>query len=261
MSPERQRESEPPFPTVSTSVDGLCKPLLQAKRGYRFGPENLVWPTILREYGHAHSRERERDAPSNSPSDDVTIVDLGAGCGILGLLAAQATHGGRVSLTLVERNADHAQLCRHNAQCTEAVVTVVEADLREWDADATATLVVANPPFFRAGEGQPSRHATTRESTHAHHGGVHAFAQAIARTLARTPGSEGWLLYPANQLADAMHAAQNADLHVTGLWLLFSAHKVDAAAYRAWLRLSHQAAPLEIREIHGVGSSAEEHSP
>jgi drug/metabolite transporter (DMT)-like permease len=50
--------------------------LSQPRAGYRFGPENLLLPDLL------------LDAPHRAPS---TLIDLGAGCGILGLLGAMTT--------------------------------------------------------------------------------------------------------------------------------------------------------------------------
>lgn len=220
---------------VETAVPGLRAPLQEAKRGYRARPENVLVPWLVR---------RWRETPSTR------VVDLGAGSGVLGYLAAHALDA--PSLTLVEREPVHAVLCYANMGLSDATVSVVEEDLRSWRASEPAQVVLANPPFFRVGEGQPSKNASTRHATHAHFGDVCDFAHAMARSLA-DPG-DGWLLYPADRHADAVEALAGAGLYAREFVYVHAPHRPSLGAYRVWTRATHTPGPLDVTSLSCVAA-------
>ena len=208
-----------PFATQRTPVLGLGD-VLEPRSGYRFRPENLVVPDLV----------------SFCPQPS-TVLDLGAGCGVLGLLAGVEPGGApRASveaITLVERQPELAALCRANAGLSHASVAVVEQDLRSADLPvAHFDLVLANPPFFAPEHGRPSSVETTRLGTHAHHGGVAEFCARAAAAL--TPEGNFWLLYPSEALADALLAIQASGLVPRGIFVLRARH--TGRPYRAWIR-------------------------
>lgn len=269
--PRNAEPTLPPRDLIATPVPGLSAPVWQARRGYRFGPENLLLPDLLAlpsapcdpesnaPPGGPHSAPAfvPSTAPASPPSTahasahstasfpaPTTALDLGAGCGILGLLVHAAYPTCRV--TLVERQPDHVALCRRNAASLPHV-DVLDADLRDAPLPA-ADLIVANPPYFRPDEGQPSRHEATRHATHAHFGAVDAFAAAIARALA--PTGHAWLVYPADRVAAAITAFTQHELHVTTLVWVHARHRgPEATPYRAWIHATRSPSPLQTLSL------------
>ena len=197
--------------------------LSQPGAGYRFGPENLLLPDLL------------LDAPHPAPQ---TLIDLGAGCGVLGLLGAMTTGA---ACWLVERNAEMVEHLQRNLTAVSTPVQIVSDDLRSCELPA-ANLIVANPPFFRVGEGMRSKHETVRDATHSHHGELHDFVSVAASRLA--PGGHLWLLYPTDRIGQLFDAAAAQDLHLTALYNLHARH--TGRSYRVWCRLERLPAPLRL---------------
>lgn len=99
-----------------------------------------------------------------------SVLELGCGVGTAALCLAARVPG--VVLTGVERQGDYAALARSNAAVAGVEMGVVEADLALLPADLRAQSfdhVLANPPFFAAGDGtaarDPGREAANREET------------------------------------------------------------------------------------------------
>ena len=235
--------SRPPPPNSRVTLlasEGLR--LAEPRAGYRFGPENALLPTLLEglvpEEG-AEGREASRSR----------VVDLGAGCGVLGLIAGRRL-GWEVHL--VEREPTFAGLAAWNLEESGLRGRVVEADLRETAQSApdagSAALVLANPPFFNLHEGRVSAQPTTRHATHAHFGGLTAFLEAAVRWM--TPTGAVLLLYPAEGLAEAFDSAAALDLRPEALCLVHARHK--GRPYRAWVRLGRGERPLVVRRMSVV---------
>lgn len=209
---------------------GRAEPLLQPKRGYRFGPENLVFGDLVHGARATH------------------VLDLGAGCGVLGLVAAGRLATPPERVTLVERNPDMAAWARANAARSAPIpVEVVEADLRAAELPA-ADLIVANPPWFAPGAGRPSRHQTTREATHAHHGDVVDFVRAGASALA--DGGTLWLVGPDDDTAASVEAGTRAGLWLRQLVRVYARH--TGRGHRVWTAWTHAPGPCDVRSMTAV---------
>ena len=132
---------------MNHTTDQICRGelmLRQPARGYRFNVDALIL---------AHFAGRFLDEGGGP------ICDLGAGCGVVGLLLAARNEG--CAVTLVELQAELAALARQNIMLNglSQRARLVEQDLRALqaaDAGAPARLVVSNPPFFRLDRGRPS---------------------------------------------------------------------------------------------------------
>ena len=77
------------------------------------------------------------------------ILDLCAGTGCLGIIAAHMWPGAKV--TLVEIDPLAATLARHNVEAhgfSDRVI-VIEADVGSWRPDRAADLVITNPPYVQ----------------------------------------------------------------------------------------------------------------
>jgi tRNA1(Val) A37 N6-methylase TrmN6 len=118
------------------------------------------------------------------------LVDVGAGVGAVGLAILQRVAG--ASADLVEQDADLAALAMENAarHGLRERIRVVRVDVTRADerraaglADASADLVVTNPPFFEA--------QNVRASPHAMRASAHVFAR---RSPADAAPLEAWIL-------------------------------------------------------------------
>jgi len=94
------------------------------------------------------------------------VIDLGAGCGIVGLMLLAS--GRALHVTAVERQPELAAFVRRNIQENgfERRMTLIEGDLRAVTLPH-ADVVVFNPPYFKVGHGHasddPGRDAGRRE--------------------------------------------------------------------------------------------------
>ena len=117
------------------------------------------------------------------------VVDLGAGCGVLGALLLHAGKAQRV--TAVEIQAEMAALCRDNAERNGfgSRMSVVSADLRHIQL-ADVDGVVFNPPYFAAERGRGSPNSLRDAARHERHGTLVDFVSFCARH--RLPGKPFW---------------------------------------------------------------------
>lgn len=167
----------------------------QRKKGYRFNLDALLLATDLPEI-----------------ADDATVVELGAGQGVVALTIAYQNPQMRV--VALERQPSLLELLRKNIEENElSNVEVVAGDLREHRdllTPHTAELVVCNPPYFAPGHRRPSPVRERAEARHELHGGIVDFVAAAAYVLEQ----RGWLkiFTPPLRMMDALGAAQATDL-------------------------------------------------
>lgn len=134
------------------------------------------------------------------------VLDLGAGCGVIGtLLLAQGKAGRVTSVEIQTELADHA---RRNVleNGDEKLHTIVEGDLRTVELP-TVDCVVFNPPYFRAGEGRsapdPGREMARRER----HG---TLADFISRGLAAlATGGSLYIVLRVDRLQEISETLEN----------------------------------------------------
>jgi tRNA1Val (adenine37-N6)-methyltransferase len=198
--------------------------VLEARRGYRFSPENLTLPLVL---GKTTARN---------------IVDLGAGSGSLLVLAAVWTNA-RQAVGVEVQSEVAARLERTLEAYSTFESRVVEGDLRTGSCldevrnalgSESADLVVLNPPFFPSGWGRPSSNTAKRLSTHAECGGVMDFLFA-AKSLA--PQGKILMVYDAGRMAEAVSAASEVGLGLEGVWWIGDQRPArERAPFRVWLQ-------------------------
>ncbi len=131
--------------------------------GYRFNLDPVLLAGFAPEAGH--------------------VLDLGAGCGVIGLALLFLGKAERV--TAVEIQPELARLAKKNARENQMVArfTVLRGDLRELDLPA-ADAAVLNPPYFAAGTGRPPPEVGRNVARHERHGTLADFAGCA---LARAP--------------------------------------------------------------------------
>ncbi len=96
-----------------------------------------------------------------------SLLDIGAGCGIVSLAMRDAGHIGHI--TALEINAESCELIRDAAEHNSLDnYDIVNADLRDYRCARKFDAAVCNPPYFKAGAGaasaDPYTDAARRES-------------------------------------------------------------------------------------------------
>lgn len=142
-----------------STIDSICRgelSLEQPRRGYRFNVDSVILADFTLQ------------AMRGAETSEVEVVDLGAGCGVVGLLVARRLPGSRV--VLVELQQDLADLARANAirNGLEHRTEVRCADLLEEEAwiGSKPDLVVSNAPYFRVGAGRISQNSQVALAKH-----------------------------------------------------------------------------------------------
>lgn len=183
----------------------------QRRQGYRFGLDALLLATDL------------PDLPKGA-----TVVDLGAGQGVVALTIARRYPQARV--VAVERQKSLLELLHRNIDENDLDnVSVMAGDIREYRDFLTphiADLVVCNPPFYPTGQRRPSPIRERAEARHELHGDLGDFVAASAYVL----DQRGWLqmLTPPIRMMDAMDAARDTDLRPVCLRFYHTGRDTDA---------------------------------
>ena len=215
----------------------------QRRQGYRFGLDALLLATSL------------PDMP-----EDPTIVDLGAGQGVVALTVALRHPEAQV--IAVERQDSLIELLHRNIDENElSNVEVIGGDLREFRdllTPHTADLVLCNPPFYPTGQRRPSPVRERAEARHELHGDLGDFLAASAYVA----GQRGWvqMLTPPLRMTDALAGADATDLSPVDL--RFYHPSADEDAYLIRYRWRRGGAPdfairppLYIYQSEGVYST------
>lgn len=82
------------------------------------------------------------------------LLDVGAGCGVVGLLVARDFP--RVELSAVEKQAAFVQLAGKNAEVNGISCTIHHDDFLHFDDTAGFDYIVSNPPFYPEGAARSS---------------------------------------------------------------------------------------------------------
>jgi ribosomal protein L11 methyltransferase (prmA) len=80
------------------------------------------------------------------------IADIGAGSGVLALLAAQICPEAIVTAVELDHTAAAAAAANFTQSPFAGRLTVVEADFTTWHPDESYDLIISNPPYFTNGE-------------------------------------------------------------------------------------------------------------
>jgi tRNA1(Val) A37 N6-methylase TrmN6 len=191
------------------------------------------------------------------PAGTGRLLDLGAGVGTAGLVALRLGRAERADL--LERDAATAALARDNVggNGLEARTRVIEADLTVADARRAAgwadngyDAVIANPPFFAAGQGTLAPDLARADARHMKTDALDLWGRCAAASA--KAGGTAIFIYPAEGLTALLKAL---DGRFGGLAVLPLSPRPDAPATRILLRGSKGSrAPLTLlasRALHG----------
>jgi tRNA1Val (adenine37-N6)-methyltransferase len=159
-------------------LGGLC--FTQPKEGYRFSIDSVLLADFI----------KARKGP---------VADLGAGCGVLGVLLWQKGLAG--PYTGVELDELAARCCQENYHSHQVPGRVLNQDLTLAHAELKPghySLVVSNPPFTRAGGGKAPSQSARARARHELALDTPALCQAAARLLPK--GGCFTLCFPPSRL-------------------------------------------------------------
>lgn len=159
------------------------------------------------------------------PGKGETILDLGAGCGVVGLILLHRASERIRSLLSFELQPELVQLTRENIRLNqfEAKMTVVEGDLRNILSHCgpeSFSTVVCNPPFYTIGSG---RRSVNDQALIARHEiactlpEILAAAAAVVRNKGRLV-----MIYPAEKVGTLLGLLPQQRLTVKRMQLVYS---------------------------------------
>jgi tRNA1Val (adenine37-N6)-methyltransferase len=214
--------------------------LFQPRHGYRYSLD----PLLLARFCTAVK-------PGGS------IIDLGAGCGIIALVLARvnpaalvvAVENNHEMAALVERNIQHNDLGGRVSVHLEDVM-----NLRTGYPVSTFDLVVSNPPFRTAGSGRISPRSGRDAARHETTAGLSDFI-AAAKYLVKPSGSICFIQLP-SRLPEFMALASEMKLSVLRVRMIHSNAESPATMFMAELAKGRRSAPvveppLFVRNLDG----------
>ncbi len=178
--------------------------LIQKKNGLTFGTDAFLLSCYVR------------------PKKYRRMAELGAGTGIASLLCAARERAEKI--TAIEIQPAFADLCARNVTLNgfDGVIETVTADVREVRAESLGgefDLVIANPPYMRAGSGKTNEHTEKTIARHEVCGSIADFCAAAGRLLRY--GGAFCVVYRADRLAELMCALTDAGLEPKRMTLLY----------------------------------------
>ncbi len=189
-----------------TLFDGrlLCR---QHIDGYRFSIDSVLLAHFPR------IREQER------------ILDLGTGCGIIGLILCYRHADKQIRVTGMEVQSALAGLARANisANSYQDKFSIIDGSLQDCRSliePESYSLVTANPPFFTSGAGRLSTNQEAMTARHQHDGGLTLFVEAASYSV-RNRGRV-LFVYPADQTAPLINAFQQHRLVPKKMQIVYS---------------------------------------
>ncbi len=111
--------------------------IYQPKDGYCYNSDTLFLYSFAKDFLKPHS----------------TVLEVGAGCGILGLLCARDIP---LHLTLIEKNPKIVEFCTHNLRINHSQADLICDDFLSFNFQAHTNhtpfdVILSNPPFYHDG--------------------------------------------------------------------------------------------------------------
>jgi tRNA1Val (adenine37-N6)-methyltransferase len=214
--------------------------LYQPRNGYRYSLDPLL---LARFCPHI--------APGGS------IADLGAGCGVVGLVLARINPD--TSVLEVENNPDMADIAVKNAlhnglQKRVSILTEDVVNLRKRLPDSTFDLVVSNPPFRTPRSGKVSPHPGRDAARHETTAGLADFL-AMAKYLVKPSGRICFIHLP-SRLPEFMALASQLKLCVLRLRMIHNNAASPSTMFMVELAKGRRSTPvveppLFVRDMNG----------
>ena len=192
--------------TQDTLFDGqlVC---FQHKKGYRFSIDSVLLAHFV------------------TVKKGDSILDMGSGCGILGLILLYR-HGQLIqSVTAVDIQPSLATLCEKNFRINgfKDWSTVKRTDIKKLFDHCpreSFSMIICNPPFYRSGQGRVSENKESLIARHQIAGTLSDFL-AVAAAAVKNRGSV-FFVYPATELVELIREAENHNLEPKRIRFVYS---------------------------------------
>ncbi|MCH5313889.1 MAG: methyltransferase [Helicobacter sp.] len=172
-----------------------CVDIYQLENGYCYNTDSLILAHFAKNFLKKH----------------YSILDIGAGSGILGILCAREilTLGGKPNLTLVEKDEIMSAFARKNSALFNAIVHCI--DFLDFMPSEKFDFLISNPPFYTKG-------ALLGDNAHKNMARFQHFLppQSLFAHIKRTLKPNGVLCmcYDARLCAEIFYEAKKNGLHI-----------------------------------------------
>lgn len=151
------------------------------------------------------------------------VLDVGVGCGIVGLLVARDNPN--ITLEGVEKQADFVEYAKINARVNKIEYELYQSDFLELDEDKKYDFIISNPPFYRE-DSVKSENEMLRGARYNINLPIEHFFKKVSRLL--KPHSHFVFCYDASQFAQLCAELEKVKLSVVDVRFVHS--KVDKKA-------------------------------
>ncbi len=200
--------------TKDTLFDGdiVCN---QYRNGYRFSVDAVL---------AAHFQV---------PGRNYKILDLGCGCGVIGLVCLYRWGQLGIHVTGLELQKDLCEITSQNIKANkfDQNYRLVQGDIREPFAFLPVESfdqIICNPPFFKEGSGRASENAMAHKARHQVAGDLDAFLLGTAKLLKNRKNCV--FIYPAPDLVEFVATARKYRLETKRIQLIYNYPEGDNEA-------------------------------
>lgn len=151
------------------------------------------------------------------------VLDVGAGCGVVGLLVARDNE--RVKLEAVEKQDIFVEYATINARVNKIDCTIYKKDFLELDEDVKYDYIISNPPFYHDGVTK-SQNEMLYNARYNLNLPLGSFFKKVSRLL--KPNSHFIFCYDASQFAIICTELSNVKMRVTDVQFVHP--KIDRVA-------------------------------
>lgn len=159
----------------------------------------------------------------NSFAPHGRVLDVGAGCGIVGLLVARDNKN--IELEAVEKQPLFVEYARKNAACNEIAYNIYESDFLVFSPQEKYDFIVSNPPFYPEGV-QKSQNEMIHTARYNVHLPLEPFFKKVSQLL--KPHSHFIFCYDATVFGLLCTALERVKLRVVDVRFVHS--RLDKAA-------------------------------
>ncbi len=191
--------------TLNSLFDGriLC---YQYEHGYRFSIDSVLISHFI------------------TPRKNETILELGSGCGVIGLILLHRHGDNLTGVTGIEKQADLVAISRKNIVTNnlEQKFKIIEGDagiIKQLIKPESFSLVISNPPFYVQNSGRVSKNLESMAARHQDESTLNCFVRAAAYCL-KNRGRMG-IIYPAGSLTQLVIEMKKNNIEAKRIQLVY----------------------------------------
>ena len=170
-----------------------------------------------------------------------TVLDIGAGTGLLSLMIRQKNS--KVRITGIELDEDAYKEAKENIENSawRSSIELIQGAVQEYQTNNKYEVIVSNPPFYR--NSFKGRNERKNRALHSSHLPMEDLAEHVSRLLANH--GTFYLLYPEEEMQEFIQIASIVELYPAALVTV--RNEVEKSVFR-------QMAKFEMKEIETIAS-------